>query len=113
MPEKFVESILASRLFAPFLSFVGVAIMVLWKRGIVKSLLAVAVLAAPVFTVLIVPIAVAWIRSAPTLAWLPTDGSVEGLIGFTVGLSALNLVAIVMRLGRQAETEAANRLGGQ
>lgn len=113
MPEKLVESIFASRWLAPFLSFVGVAIMVLWKSGIDKPRLAVAILSAPTFTVLVVPIAVAWIRSAPSLAWLPTDGSVEGLIGLIVGLSALNIVAIVLRLGRQAETEAVNRLGGK
>lgn len=112
MPENAVDQILASAMFAPFVSFVGVAIMVLWQRGIEKTRLAVAVLAAPIFTVLFVRIGVAWIRSDKKFAWLPADGSVEGLIGLLVGLFALNLVAIFFRLGRQAETEAINRTGG-
>lgn len=112
MPENAVDQILASAMFAPFLSFVGVAIMVLWQRGIEKSRLAIAVIGAPIFTILAIRIGLAWVRSTKNATWLPADGSVEALIGLIVGLSVLNIIAILFRLGRQAETEAINRIGG-
>lgn len=113
MPATAVDQLLASAMFAPFLSFVGVAIMVLWQRGIEKTRLAIAVLSAPIFTVLFIRIGLAWIRSHKDYVWLPTDGSVEALVGLIAGLSVLRIVAILFRLGRQAETEAINRIGGK
>lgn len=113
MPDKILDHLLESRLFAPFVSFVGVAIMVLWKRDIDRRRMAVAVLSAPAFTLLVVPLIVAWIRTMPSLAWLPKDGSVEGLIGLIVGITALNIVSMVLRVGASAETAAVNRVGGQ
>lgn len=112
MPKEIVEQVLSSRLLAPFVSFVGVAIMLLWNREMKRSRMAVAVLSAPTFTVLVVPAAMAYIRSVPALAWLPQDGSIEGLIGLIVGLTALNIVALVLRVGVKAETVAADRIGG-
>lgn len=108
-----VEKILASRLFAPFVSFIGVAIMLLWNREMPRSRMAVAVLSAPVFTVLAVPSAIAYIRTVPSLDWLPHDGSIEGLIGFIAGLTALNIIALVMRVGAKAEIAAGDRILGE
>lgn len=113
MLDKLLDHILESRLFAPFISFVGVAVMLLWRKEPNRRRIAVAVLAAPTFTFLVVPIATAWIRNTPDLAWLPRDGSVEGLLGFVAGITALNLVALVVRGGDQAETIVANRIGGK
>jgi hypothetical protein len=112
MPEKIVEQILESRLFAPFVSFVGVAIMLLWSREMSRGRVAVAVLAAPTFSFLIVPMAMSYLRSVPALAWLPHDGSIEGLLGFVIGMVALNLVALVLRAGGRAEAGAGDRLFG-
>lgn len=110
MPEKIVEQVLSSRLFAPFLSFVGVAIMLLLNPEMTRARMAVAVLSAPVFSFLVVPLATAYIRSIPSLSWLPQDGSIEGLLGFVTGLTALNLVALVLRVGMKAENAAADSI---
>lgn len=111
-PEKIVEQILSSRLFAPFVSFMGVAIMLLWTSQMTRARVAVAVLSAPTFTFLVVPVVISYLRSVSALAWLPQDGSIEGLLGFVIGMTALNLVALVLRVGDKAEATAADRIFG-
>lgn len=112
MPKEIVEQILASRLFAPFVSFMGVAIMLLWSRQMTRARVAVAVLSAPIFTVLVVPVVISYLRSVSALAWLPQDGSIEGLLGFVIGMTALNLVALVLRVGDKAESAGTDRIFG-
>jgi hypothetical protein len=46
------------------------------------------------------PIAVAGLRQSFGWAWLPSDGSVEGLLGLLVGLGSINLVGAWLRFVR-------------
>lgn len=88
---------LGSKVLPPILGLVGASLMLLWTRELDPRRMAVALIFGPIAAWLVPPILVPALRSWAVLAWLPKDGSVEGLVGLLVGIAAINLVSLWLK----------------
>lgn len=95
---------LTSKLMPPFLGFIGSTLMLLYTRELDPRRMAVAVIFGVLAAWLAPPLAVAGLRSMFALAWLPSDGSVEGLMGLLIGLAAINLVGFWLQVSKDPRT---------
>lgn len=100
---------LASKLAAPLFGLVGAVLMLLYTREQDQRRMVVAVVAGMVLAYVLPPIVMGYARSAGW-AWLPTDGSAEGLLGFLLGLAAIGLVGWWIRTSRNPDA-LVNRRG--
>lgn len=91
---------LTSKLMPPFLGFVGATLMLLYTRELDPRRMAVAVIFGVLAAWLVPPMAVAAMNAWFSLAWLPKDGSVEGLMGLLIGLAAINLVGYWLQVSK-------------
>jgi len=113
MPEPTTTGIaswLGSKLLPPVLGFVGATLMLLHTREMDPRRMVVAIVAGVISAWLVPPIVVAGARHSG-FGWLPTDGSVESVLGFLVGLGAFNLVGVWLRSTR--DPHAAFKRGGE
>lgn len=99
-PTAAGASWLGSKLLPPFLGFIGATLMLLYTRELDPRRMAVAVIFGVLAAWLVPPLAVAALRNMASLDWLPKDGSVEGLLGLLVGLAAINLVGLWLRVSK-------------
>ena len=113
MPEPTTTGLagwLGSKLLPPLLGFVGASLMLLYTREMDPRRMVVAVVAGVISAWLVPPIAVAGARHSG-FVWLPADGSVEGVLGLLVGLGAINLVGVWLRVS--SDPQAAMKRGGE
>ncbi len=101
---------LASKLAPPLFGLVGAVMMLLYTREADHRRMVVAVVAGMVLAYVLPPILMGYARSV--ISWLPADGSVEGLLGFLLGLAAIGLVGWWLKVSRNPDA-LLNRGGGE
>lgn len=109
------ETFSSTKLIPPIVGFFGAVIMLSYMSEIPVSQWATALLFGVISAYFGPPIIVAWLAHAG-LAWLPADGSVEGLLGLTLGLSSIHIVGAIAVLGRRFSrdpTGFVRRRGGE
>lgn len=90
----------SAKLIPPIAGFFGAVIMLSYMAEIPPRHWATALLAGVLAAYFVPPIAVAWLAHQG-VAWLPEDGSVEGLLGLLLGLASIHLVGGLTVLGRR------------
>lgn len=105
---------LTAKLVPPIAGFLGAVIMLSYMSEIPPRHWVTALLAGVLAAYFVPPILVAWLIHKG-IAWLPLDGSVEGLLGLLLGLASIHLVAGFTVLGRRFARDPAGfiqRKGG-
>ncbi|WP_068634894.1 hypothetical protein [Thauera butanivorans] len=95
-PEPFSST----KLIPPIVGFFGAVIMLSYMHEVPTSQWATALLFGVLGAYFGPPVIVAWLLHTG-IAWLPTDGSVEGLLGLAVGLLSIHFVGAIAVLGRR------------
>lgn len=94
-PEHF-----SAKLIPPLAGFLGAVIMLSYMSEMPPRHWAAALLAGVLSAYFVPPIVSAWFAHAG-LEWLPSDGSVEGLLGLLLGMGAIHLVGGLTVLGKR------------
>lgn len=74
--------------------FFGALITLSAMPELTKRQMALAVLSGVTFAFWGTPIITAWIFSTASASWLPSGGSVEGLVGLLLGMGGIHLVGM-------------------
>ena len=94
------EEHFSTKLIPPIAGFFGAVIMLSYMSEIPPRHWATALLAGVIAAYFAPPIAMAWLTHQG-LAWLPADGSVEGLLGLLLGMGSIHIVGGLTVLGRR------------
>jgi hypothetical protein len=91
---------LAARVLAPVLAFVGAVVMLSYLNDVPTRIWFAAVVGSVAAAYVGAPITVAWLihRGA---TWLPTDGSVHGVVGLLLGLGSIHFIGGLSVLGKR------------
>lgn len=102
MPEPTsAAGFIASKLFPPLMGLAGSVVSLSYMPELSKRQWGTALTIGVFGAYLITPMASAYLRHNFSIEWLPTDGSVEGLIGLMIGMGGIHLVGGFTALGRK------------
>lgn len=91
---------ITAKLLPPIAGFLGAVIMLSYMSEMPPRHWVAALLAGVLAAYFVPPIVLAWLAHAG-LDWLPTDGSVEGLLGLLLGMGAIHIVGGLTVLGKR------------
>lgn len=91
---------LAARVLAPVLAFVGAVVMLSYLDSVPTRVWFAAVLGAVAAAYVGAPITVAWLIHNGA-DWIPTDGSVHGVVGLLLGFGSIHFIGGLSVLGRR------------
>lgn len=106
------ESFSATKLIPPVAGFFGAVIMLSYMQEMPARHWAVALMAGVLAAYFVPPIALAWLLHTG-VAWLPLDGSVEGLLGLVLGMAAIHFVGGLAELGRRFTRDPLGTIRGK
>lgn len=95
MPES-----LAPRILPPILAFVGAVVMLSYLHNVPTRIWFAAVLGSVSAAYVGTPVTIAWLMHRG-VEWLPTDGSVHGVVGLLLGLGSIHLIGGLAVLGKR------------
>ena len=93
--------LMASKFFPPLMGLLGSLITLSYAPEFTKRQWGAALTIGVFGAYLVTPIFSAYIRYSECGAWLPKDGSVEGLIGLLIGMAGIHLVGGFTALGKK------------
>ena len=97
--------ILGSKLFPPLAGLAGAIITLSYMTELTRRQWASALVIGVFGAYIITPIASAYLRHHFGAVWLPSDGSVEGLIGMMIGMAGIHVVGGFTVIGRKFSSD--------
>lgn len=102
MPEPTTTAgFIASKFFPPLMGLFGALATLSYMPELTKRQWGAALTIGVFGSYLVTPIVSAYLHYTVNITWLPQDGSVEGLIGLTIGMVGIFIVGSITNLGRK------------